>query len=235
MACARAKAACPHRLFDSLTASNQSLPFDTRLTVRIAEFLELPVVNVSRTMANPMLDRKAQWRIIEWDPVDKAAYGIVGGNNMLFRYDPYAGREGEIVELALMCAPEYRDGDPFLIPHASLAMAISQKERRIYYITVMAGDFDYGAVAGDRVASAYLMSYDLKSGKREDHGVLKTKDGRRCFGMQGMQIDAEGRVWFMGAFEEPDPKLAAGRLLGQVDYALGLGLYDPFEKTSHAP
>jgi hypothetical protein len=199
------------------------------------EFLELPVVNVSRTMANPMLDRKAQWRIIEWDPVDKAAYGIVGGTNMLFRYDPYAGREGEIVELAVMCAPEFRDGDPFLIPHASLAMAISQKERKIYYITVMAGDFDYGAVAGDRVASAYLMSYDLKSGKREDHGVLKTKDGRRCFGMQGMQIDAEGRVWFMGAFEEPDPKLAAGRLLDQVDYALGLGLYDPFEKSSDTP
>lgn len=194
------------------------------------EFLQLPIVNVSRTMANPMLDRKAQWRIIQWDPVDKAAYGIVGGTNMLFRYDPGAGREGEITELALMCAPEYREGDPFKIPHASLAMAISQKERKIYYITVMAGDFDYGAVAGDQIASAYLLSYDLKTGKREDLGVLKTIDGRRCFGMQGMQIDAQGRVWFMGAFEELDPKRAAGKLLDKVDYSLGLGLYDPFEK-----
>ena len=31
--------------------------------------------------------------MIEWDPVDKLAYGLVGGSNMLFKFDPAAGRE----------------------------------------------------------------------------------------------------------------------------------------------
>ena len=60
------------------------------------EHVRLPVVNQSRTMANPMLDRKAQWRIVEWDPVDKAVYGIVGGSNLLFRYDPARRTGGRV-------------------------------------------------------------------------------------------------------------------------------------------
>ena len=31
-----------------------------------------------------MIDRKVIWRVIEWDPVDKCAYGIIGGNSMLY-------------------------------------------------------------------------------------------------------------------------------------------------------
>ena len=41
---------------------------------------------------------------------------------MLFRYDPCAGREGEVTELALMCAPEHREGDPFKIPARSTSV-----------------------------------------------------------------------------------------------------------------
>ena len=62
--------------------------------------MRLPIVSQSRTMANPMLDRKAQWRIVEWDPVDKAIYGIVGGSNLLFRYDPRRDAKGAFTPLA---------------------------------------------------------------------------------------------------------------------------------------
>ncbi len=113
------------------------------------EFLRLPVTLDSRSMANPMLDRRAQWRYIEWDPVDKVAYGIIGGSNLLFRYDVNKGLEGEITPLTLMCAPFYRDGRFFDIPHATLAMTINQKDRKIYYLPVTAGDFDYGLVNTD--------------------------------------------------------------------------------------
>ncbi|MCH5376235.1 MAG: hypothetical protein JJ992_19875, partial [Planctomycetes bacterium] len=112
------------------------------------KFLRLPIAYQSRSMANPMLDRRAQWRVIRWDPVDRCAYGIVGGSNLLFKYDVHDGPEGRITELAQLCAPMYRGGDPFEVPHATLAMTISQKERKIYYIPVVTGDFDYGAVVG---------------------------------------------------------------------------------------
>jgi hypothetical protein len=177
-----------------------------------------------------MLDRKVQWRIIEWDPVDRAAYGIVGGSNLLFKYEPQIGAEGRITPLVELCSPAFRGGDPMQIPYATLAMAISQKERRIYYLTVTSGDFDYGSVSGDTLGSAFLVSYDLKTGARTDHGIVRTTDGRRCYGMEGMKIDAAGHIWFTGAFDEPDPKLEAGRMQDRAPYCMGLGMIDPFAK-----
>lgn len=202
------------------------------------EFLKLPVINQSRTMANPMIDRRGQWRIIEWDPVDKVAYGIVGGTSQLFRFDVHTGKEGQITMLAEMCAPPIRGGDPFKIPPATLAMALSAKERKIYYLPVMEGDFDYGAVkfdpklpdgkaAGEGPSLSFLVSYDLKTGERRDLGVLRTADGRRAYGMGGAKADAQGRIWFVGAFEESDPARAARPGVGKFPYSMGLGCYTP--------
>ena len=130
------------------------------------EHIRLPLINQSRTMANPMLDRKVQWRIVTWDPVDRAAYGIIGGSNLLFKYDPHAGPAGTITSLVCMAAPGVRDGDPMDLPYATLAMALSQQERKIYYLTVTAGDFDYGAVTKDVMGASFLVTYDLKTGRR---------------------------------------------------------------------
>jgi len=205
------------------------------------EHLRLPATLDSRTMANPMLDRRAQWRYIEWDPVDRVGYGIIGGNNMLFAYDVDKKPEGEVRPLALMCAPMYRDGNPFDIPHATLAMTINQINRKIYYIPVISGDFDYGIVnlniESDRQGShtsgrempplSYMVSYDLETGEREEIGMLKTPDGRYAFGMGAAETDKEGRIWFVGAFEEPDPDYVVMKMRGKFPYSLGLGCYEP--------
>ena len=207
--------------------------------------IKVPIINVSRSMHNPMLDRKAQWRIIEWDPQTKSAYGIVGGTNDLFKYDVHKGKEGEFEVLTRMCAPMYRDADHFDIPHATLAMTISQKERKIYFIPVISGDFDYGAVeldigvsdlikkrkkADTRLPSlSYMVSYDLQTGERKDIGLLRTKDGRMALGQGGAQADASGKIWFVGAFEDNDPRYKVREIRG-TGYSLGIGLYDPFKK-----
>ncbi|OAM89742.1 hypothetical protein OH491_18180 [Termitidicoccus mucosus] len=200
--------------------------------------LRLPVTRQSRTMANPMNDRRAQWRIVEWDPIDRAAYGIVGGSNQLFRYDVHAGTEGRFAMLAEMCAPPFREGDPFKIPSATLAMALSRKERKIYYIPVMEGDFDYGAVkldlalpdglsGGEMPPVSWMVTYDLKTGERRDLGVLRADDGRLAYGQGGAKADASGRIWFVGAFAEPDENKAARPGVGRFPYSMGLGCYDP--------
>src|SRR4029077_17846327 len=46
-----------------------------------------------RRMSNPMLARKAIWRVVDWDPVDRVIYGVDGGSSFLFRYDPKDGPE----------------------------------------------------------------------------------------------------------------------------------------------
>jgi hypothetical protein len=205
------------------------------------EFLRLPITIDSRSMANPMLDRRAQWRRIEWDPVDKVAYGIVGGSNLLFKYDVNKGPEGEITPLTLMCAPMYREGHPFDIPHATLAMTVNQKNRKIYYMPVTRGDFDYGLVnlnpnndnkntknTKTKIrSSAFLISYDLKTGQREDIGILEPTDGSYASGMEAAETDKDGKVWFVGAFEQPDETIKKN---GGFPNAVGLGCYDPFSK-----
>ena len=194
-------------------------------------FIRLPIDFSGRTMANPMLDRRAQWRYIEWDPPTKTAFGITGGENILFQYDVHDGDEGSIATLGRICAPQFRDAKPFDVPSATLAMTISQRERKIYYIPVMSGDFDYGAVEGlnnqgVQPPLSFMVCYDLKTNTVQDIGYLKTKSGRWAYGMGGAETDSQGRIWFVGAFEEPDPKYQAWKIKGQP-YAMGLGMFDP--------
>jgi len=197
------------------------------------EHLVLPIVNQSRTMANPMLDRKVQWRIIEWDTTDRAAYGIIGGSNLLFKFEPHAGPEGKVTPLAMMIPRHLANGDTMDYPPATLAMAIDRRGRRIYYIPVTAGDFDYGAVSKDVPAYSLLMDYDLKTGGRHEIGLLRAQDGRYAYGLGGAKVDRDGRLWFVGAFEEPDPRFAAGKIQGRYPYSLGLGMYDPAASKEH--
>ena len=60
-------------------------------------------------------------------------------------------------------------------------------------------------------------------------GFIKTEDGRYAYGMDGAQAGKDGKIWFAGAFEEPDPKKVAGTIVGVYPYSIGLGCYDPFE------
>jgi hypothetical protein len=207
------------------------------------EFLRLPVNVDSRSLANPMLDRRAQWRYIEWDPVDKVAYGIVGGNNLLFKYDVNKGMEGEITPLTLMCHPSHLEGLPSDIPHATLAMTINQKNRKIYYLPVTLGEFDYGLVKFNtgndskkpnvpnmisyNKKTSCMITYDLKTGEKEYLGILKPTDGSYANGMEAAETDKDGKVWFVGLFEQTDEVM---KINGGFHRVMGLGCYDPFSK-----
>ena len=207
--------------------------------------VKLPNTLESRTMANPMLDRRAQWRYIEWDPKEKVSYGVTGGSCLLFKFDPAKGNEGEVTPIKRICAPRYRGAHPFDVPSATLAMTINHTDRRIYYMPVVSGDFDYGAVKLDISSShrqqgknrrpplSYLLAYDLKTGEIEDIGTLITRDdGSYAYGMGAAETDSTGRIWFVGAFEEKDPAYEVRKMRGSFPYSLGLGCYDPFDSES---
>jgi hypothetical protein len=208
----------PGRIWKYDVAKDRIFDFDNTV---------LPIINQSRTMANPMLDRKVQWRIVEWDPVDQAAYGIIGGSNLLFKFEPHAGPEGKVTPLAPMVPPHMEKGDTMDYPAATLTLTMSRRDRKLYYIPVTAGDFDYGAVSKDLPAYSLLMSYDLKTGQRATVGLLRAADGRFAYGLGGAKVGIDGKLYFVGAFEEPDPKFQAGKIQGRYGYSLGLGVYDP--------
>jgi hypothetical protein len=117
-------------------------------------------------------------------------------------------------------------------------MALAQADRKIYFIPVLEGDFDYGAVKLDEKLQdglsgsggpslSFLVSYDLKTGTRRDLGLLRTAEGRRAYGTGGARTDSKGRLWFVGAFEESDPARVARPGVGKHPYSMGLGCYTP--------
>lgn len=196
-----------------------------------------------RTMSKPMIDRKVIWRVIEWDPVEKVAYGIVGGNSMLFRYDVHQGAEGRIDYLLPLTAPQYWDEtDVRSVPFATLALTISQ-DRKIYFAPTASGSFDYVGNSWDvkdeeklqaKLAGgyfppvSYLVSYDLNEHRRTSHGLMVTEGGNLVFGLGGACTGAkDGRIYFVGAIEEKDPADVVGSVGRRWPFSMGLVAYDP--------
>jgi hypothetical protein len=197
-----------------------------------------------RTMSNPLIDRKVYWRVVEWEPRERAAYGVVVGDSMLFRFDPHAGPEGTVTPLVRLCAERYLEADPGLIPVATLALTITP-QRRIYYAPVVSVAFDYAGVSWDvadeRKFTAHLtgrdvppesvlVTYDIDARKRRELGLLRTHEGRRVFGLGGACTgQKDGKIYFVGAVEEPDPKRVANRIDNKWPFSMALLCYAPEE------
>jgi hypothetical protein len=193
-------------------------------------------------MSNPMIDRKVYWRVIEWDPVERVAYGIMGGDSMLFRYDPDDGPEGTVTPLVRMCAEQYLHGPPQWIPFSTLALTIAPN-RRLYYAPVLSVAFDYSGqswdVADERRYTAQrtgevqpplsvLVEYDLATGQRRELGQLRIDDGRRVYGLGGACTGRrDGQLYFVGAVEERDPQRVANRIEDRWPYSMALLRCDP--------
>ena len=189
-----------------------------------------------RSLSNPMLDRKAIWRVVEWDAVDKAVYGLDGGSSYLFRYDPKAGPEGKVTQLAKLCAEDFYQSSRKDIPYTTLAFTIG-KNRRAYHAAACI-DFDYevkleaARLAYDRGGirsgtHSELVSCDLKTGRRENLGILRTRDGRRVFGCGAAACGPDGTIYLCAAVEAKDPRLAAGNAAAGEPFALELLIYRP--------
>ncbi len=196
-----------------------------------------------RTMSKPMIDRKVIWRVIEWNPTEKVAYGIIGGNSMLFRYDTHKGEEGEIEYLTTLTAPQYWDEkNPTMVPFATLALTITE-DQMIYYAPTASGSFDYignswdvkdeekfqAKVSGGHFPPvSYLISYNIKNKERKSHGLMYTKENNLVFGLGGACTGAkDGKIYFVGAIEEKNEKDVVGKVARRWPFSMGLVAFDP--------
>lgn len=218
--------------------------------VKKDQVLDLPNIRLQydnrvlpRTMSKPMIDRKVIWRVIEWDPQEKVAYGIIGGNSMLFRYDVHKGEEGEIQYLVPLTAPQYwNEENVRQIPFATLTLTIAGNGK-IYFAPTASGSFDYIGNSWDvkdeeefqaKLAGgyfppvSYLISYDKESKTRESLGLMVTEEGNLCFGLGAACVGAkDGKVYFVGAIEEKDKDKVVGEVGRRWPFSMGLVAYDP--------
>jgi hypothetical protein len=179
-------------------------------------------------LGNPMIDRSCDWRAVEWDPSEKAAYGITcGSGSLLFRFDPHQGQEGSFTTLAKMCDSKFLDTDRKDIPYSTLAFALDNRNKKIYFVP-SAREYsteEYVETFGS-AKPHHLIMYDIKTGNRNDLGEMKTRDGRRVFGCEAASVAADGTLYICGQVELNEPGRATGHV-GDIPVSLQLIIYKP--------
>ena len=177
-------------------------------------------------LVNPMIDRSADWRAVQWDPVDKVAYGVTcGSGSILFRFDPHEGPEGKITALTKMCATKFLDRKD--VPFSSLAFTVDSKNKKVYFVP-SARSYSiqrYAETLGSE-KTHHLIMYDIKADKRVDLGAMKTRDGRRVFGCEGASVGPNGTVYICGQVEVKN-KEQATRFVESIPTTLQLIIYKP--------
>jgi len=177
---------------------------------------------------NPMIDRSNDWRAVEWDPMEKVAYGITcGSGSILFRFDPHKGLEGEVTPLTRMCDSKFLEGDQKNIPYSTLAFAIDYRNKKVFFAP-SARSFDIQDYVETFASTEghHLIMYDLKTDKRVDLGEMQIADGRRIFGSEGASVAPDGTVYVCGQVEVRN-KEKATRMIGDIPVALHLIVYKP--------
>ena len=164
------------------------------------------------------------WRTVVWDRETRRFYGIEESATILFSFDPRAGKDGEFKRLGSLAIPGFEDRRE--IPYATLTLTLG-RDRKLYY-GAAAREFDYGGSAG--LATAHLLTYDLKSGRVEDLGEMVLEDGSRVLGTNAADTGADGTIYMVGAVEykpAPGKPVLAGGRIGGAYFRLALLIYRP--------
>ena len=199
-----------------------------RYDPRTDEIQELPVRVPTRpkgiSLGRDYFKSETAWRTVVWDRQTRQFYGIDESATILFSFNPRAGKDGEVRELGQLAIPGFEDRRD--VPYATLSLALGH-DRKLYY-GAAGREFDYGGSAG--AAAAHLITWDLRSGKKEDLGEMLLEDGSRVLGTNAADTGPDGTIYLVGAIEvrpqEGKPVEAAGKI-GGVYYRLALLLYHP--------
>lgn len=180
------------------------------------------------SLNNPRIDRTQEWRAIEWDPVEKVAYGVTcGSGSILFKYDTDDGPEGRMTELGKLCDAKYLDRRD--VPYSTLTLALDSKNRRLYFApSARPYTLDrYIETFGSELPH-HLLMYDLKTQQRVELGVMRTTDGERVLGCEAAAVGPDGTLYLCGQVETKDPKKTTRHTrMENVPISLRLIIYRP--------
>lgn len=190
----------------------------TQLTVRV------PIREKGISLGRDYWKSETAWRTVVWDRETRRFYGVDESATILFSFDPYAGRDGEVRRLDQLAIPGFEDRRN--VPYATLSLTLGH-DRKLYY-GAAAREFDYGGSAG--AEASHLITYDLKSGRKQDLGAMLLEDGSRVLGTNAADTGPDGTIYLVGAVEvrqkAGEPVKAGGRIAG-VPYRLALLIYRP--------
>jgi hypothetical protein len=186
-----------------------------------------PTIFPSR-LNNPIIDRTQEWRAIEWDEVEKVAYGITcGSGSILFKYDPDDGPEGKFTELTKLCDRKYLGRKD--VPYSTLSLGLDTKNRKVYYApSARPYTLDEYIETFGSDQPHHLLIYDMKTGEVTDLGAMRTTKGERVFGCEGASVGPDGTLYLCGQVECLNVKDATRHTrITDVPISLRLIIYRP--------
>lgn len=152
------------------------------------------------------------WRDILWHDASQCFYGVHPRSGWLFRFDPPA-KKLELVERIV--ADELQASgcfEPFRYGYLSLKMGLDGET--LHYLTsTFERVNEKGRPTGEKT---HLVTYNLRTRQRTDHGVLRLDDGRHVRMSQCHAVHPNGQCYTCPWIETPR-RNARGRPIWQCD------------------
>ena len=126
-------------------------------------------------------------------------YGLETESSYLFEYDPDSGKEGKATLLTQL-APDRYVGKRN-VPYAMLAFCKDAGDVFYHAANTQLDDEPQGIYWGEGYGSA-MVTYDLKTGRREDRGVIVAEDNRLVMTPTAATCGPDGTVYFMAFVNE---------------------------------
>jgi hypothetical protein len=202
----------------------QIFKYDPR-TDRVTELsVRVPIREKGISLGRDYWKSETAWRTVVWDRETRKFYGVDESATVLFAFDPNAGRDGEVQRLGELAIPGFADRRD--VPYATLSLTLG-RDHKLYY-GASAREFDYGGSAG--AEASHLITYDLKTGRKQDLGEMHLEDGSRVLGTNAADTGPDGTIYLVGAIElrqKPGETVAAGGRIAGIPYRLALLIYRP--------
>ncbi len=128
------------------------------------------------------------WRAAVWDPHDRAIYGVNGASGYLFRFDPQTRTVRLLHRLTSL--PSHATGMFDQDPYGYLGLALDAHTNTLYYLTGAPLPPGSGLSEG-----SHLITYDIATGKYQDHGEIVLDNGQPAWREQAIAIGRNGTIY----------------------------------------
>ena len=149
------------------------------------------------------------WRQVFWHAQEKKIYGVHGNSGYLFRFDPAVPRL-EVLE-RITSEPSKLSGIYDQFSFGYLGFKLGPDGRTIYYLTGgpiyidgkrLRGEDAIARGAARGLENLHLITYDIPTGKYQDHGPVFYPDGQRPLYVNSLAIGQDGTVYTLARITE---------------------------------
>jgi hypothetical protein len=135
------------------------------------------------------------WRAAIWVPSERAIYAVNGASGYLFRFDPSAPSVEVLKRLTSI--PSKRTGMYGPYNYGYLGLVLGPDGHTLYYLTAapLPKDRMSRRASPKQKDGTHLITYDVSTGKYEDHGAIVLQNGAPIHPPQALAMGSDGTFY----------------------------------------